>query len=166
MSALLDKCLSGLERVGTGLVCLSLLSVALFGGADVICTYLLGQPLPLARELPEVALPTIVFLGVSHAIREGALVRIDLFDPLLTGPLGNAVRLVGLACSVAFFAVIAWFGWSMALDAFDKNETANALIRFPIWPFKMAMALAMTLCVIEAIRALTKQHSAVPRDGS
>lgn len=150
----LDWCIGQLALLSTWVVCAALLSVAIFGGLDVIATFLLGKPLPLARELPEVVLPTIVFLGASCAIRDRAHVRIDLFDRVFVK--SGAALTIGLAhiSLVIFFGAIAWFGWALALDAYSKSETANALIRFPVWPFKASMALAMSICVLEALRLL------------
>jgi TRAP-type C4-dicarboxylate transport system permease small subunit len=91
------------------------LAVAVAAGAWQVTTrFLLSQPSAWSEALVRTALVWMVLLGVALALREGALVSIDIAERYGRAPLRAAVAAASLAASLAFMGVLFWFGWGMA----------------------------------------------------
>lgn len=91
------------------------LAVAVGAGAWQVATrFVLSQPSIWSEALVRTALVWMVLLGVALALREGALVAIDLAERYGPGPVKRAVAAATLAASLSFMGVLFWFGWSMA----------------------------------------------------
>jgi TRAP-type C4-dicarboxylate transport system permease small subunit len=91
------------------------LAVAVGAGAWQVTTrFVLSQPSIWSEALVRTALVWMVLLGVALAVREGALVAIDLVERYGPPPLRLAVRAATLAATLSFMGVLFWFGWSMA----------------------------------------------------
>ncbi|MDW8399595.1 MAG: TRAP transporter small permease [Acetobacteraceae bacterium] len=91
------------------------LAVAVGAGAWQVATrFVLAQPSVWSEALVRTALIWMVLLGVALALREGALVSIDLAERYGPPPLRRAVEAASLVAALAFMGVLFWFGWSMA----------------------------------------------------
>ncbi|MBL4919129.1 TRAP transporter small permease [Szabonella alba] len=140
--------LDGVAWVAYGAIAL----LMLIGAADVLGTYGMGRALPSAREFSEVILSVLVFSGIALAFRADRQIGVDLFTTHMPlGPRG-ILRAVAHLLAAAVFALLAWRASVSALAAFQISETAAALIRFPVWPFKMAVALLMAVTALECLR--------------
>lgn len=91
------------------------LTVAVAAGAWQVTTrFLLSQPSIWSEALVRTAIIWMVALGAALALREGALVAIDIAERYGPPPLRAAVAAASLAATLAFMGVLFWFGWSMA----------------------------------------------------
>jgi TRAP-type C4-dicarboxylate transport system permease small subunit len=91
------------------------LMVAVAAGAWQVTTrFLLSQPSAWSEALVRTALVWMVLLGVALALRQGALVSIDIAERYGPPPLRAAVAAASLAATLAFMGVLFWFGWGMA----------------------------------------------------
>lgn len=118
MTAPLARAILALDRVTTqaalAAACLALAVAVSAGAWQVFTRFLLSQPSPWSEALVRQALVWMVLLGISGAIREGALVAIDVARQLLKGRARLVLDIVIFAATVALFAVLFWFGWEMA----------------------------------------------------
>lgn len=122
------------------------------GAADVLGTYVAGRPVPSAREFSEVILSVLVFAGIVLAFRSDRQIGVDLFTAHMPGRLRRGLRAMAHLLAAAVFALLAWRAALSAAAAFQISETAAALIRFPVWPFKMASALLLGVTALECLR--------------
>lgn len=91
------------------------LTVAVIAGAwQVVTRFVLSQPSPWSEALVRQALVWMVMLGVAGAIRQGALVAIDVTREAVRGRVRVALDVVIFAAIVLLFGVLFWFGWEMA----------------------------------------------------
>lgn len=132
--------------------CVTVLLMAVYGSTDVLSTFLLGRPVPLARELSEVLLAVAIFSAMATALREDRNVSVDLFISRAGPRVRKLARGMALIVGGVVFAILAWRGGIMAHDAYADNELATALIRFQIWPFKAAVAFAIAVTLAEYVR--------------
>ncbi len=107
-----------LERVTTqaalAAACAALLLAFMAGAWQVFTRFVLAQPSPWSEALVRQALIWMVLLGLAGAIRQGAMVAIEIARAAARGWLKRAVELVILAAILALFGVLFWFGWAMA----------------------------------------------------
>lgn len=107
-----------LERVTTqaalAAACAALLVAFAAGAWQVFTRFVLAEPSPWSEALVRQALIWMVLLGLAGAIRQGALVAIDIARAAARGWLRRVIELVILAAILALFGVLFWFGWAMA----------------------------------------------------
>ena len=134
--------------------CCVVLFMALFGSLDVVSTFLFSRPVPLARELSEVLLAVVIFAAMATALREDRNVNVDLFVGRASPFVRRLTRLLALFIGTIVFALLAWRSADLARSSFVENELAAAAIRFPIWPVKIAVTIAMAVTFAEYARQL------------
>lgn len=143
-----------LVRLCLTIACVVAFLTAIFGTVDVLSTYILNRPLPLARELPEVLLVLIIFLAMPQVVRDDRNVAVDLIMEHVSVPTQRIARIFALAICVGLFGFLAERSWSMALDSLAVREYAAAIYRIPIYPIKFLMCLGLVVAAIESFRLL------------
>ena len=137
-----------------GCACAVALFIALFGTIDVLATYLFNLPLPLARELPEELLVLVIFMAMPKVMRDDRNVAVDLFMELASPTVQNVGRIFVLGLCMFLFGFLGWQSWFGAIDSFSVRETVPAAYRFPIYPIKFLMCLALFTTALESARLL------------
>lgn len=133
-------------------VCLVVASVV--GAVDVLATAFFHQPLPLTVELSSYLLPLIVFGALAHAQQRHEHVSVDLVTQSLPQKLQAVLRFVGLLGGLALFVLLAWRSGVLFVDSFGRGETASAVYAFSVWPFKLAVFIALVVVALEFLRQI------------
>ncbi len=101
-------------QVALAAACLAL-TVAVGAGAwQVVTRFLLDQPSIWSEALVRISLIWMVMLGLSGAIRTGALVSIDIAHRVSRGKFRLALEVLSLLSAALLMGVLFWFGWGMA----------------------------------------------------
>lgn len=141
----LDRLLSGLAL---NLACLLLAVITGLGLWQVISRFVLSQPSTFTEEAMRRLLIWMVMLGVVVAFRRGALVSVDLMLRLSQGVWQATVRWIITASSLAFLAVLVWFGlqlaWRVRFQTFASMELSMAWA-YAAFPVGAALALVAVL---------------------
>lgn len=123
----LDRRLGGLILT---VACMLLAAVALLGLWQVLTRFILSQPSSWTEEVMRRLLIWCVMLGAVVAFRRGALVSVDLMLRASRGAWRRVVRGVIAWTSIAFLAVIAWYGidlvWRVRFQTFASIELSMA----------------------------------------
>lgn len=82
---------------------------------QVLGRFVFQAPSVWSEALTRLALVWMVLLGCSVALRRGAFVAIDLARELTSGMTRRAIEFVTLLSCLSMFAMLFWYGWSMAL---------------------------------------------------
>jgi TRAP-type C4-dicarboxylate transport system permease small subunit len=132
---------------------LGVLLMMLIGGIDVISTKYLSQPVPGAYEITETLMVATVFLALAMSQREKRQIRVELITEKLS--LGKRLFFDAVAevLSLCMYAVIAWFGFQAAWESVQIGEFSSGIVKLPIWPAKIALAVGAALMCIECARA-------------
>ncbi len=103
-----------LDRALTGLclsvACLMLALISCLGLWQVTSRFVLSQPSTWTEEAMRRLLIWMVMLGVVAALRQGALVSVDLMLRLSRGAWQRAVRWFITLANLSFLCVLIWFG--------------------------------------------------------
>ncbi len=128
------------------------LIMMLIGGLDIVSTAALSTPIPGAYEITETMMVASVFLALAMSQRERRQIRVELF----TEQLGPRTRRLFDASAELFtftaFSLIAWFGIQAAWTSVAIGEHGSGLIKVPVWPAKLALALGAVLMCAECLR--------------
>ena len=103
-----------LTDLALNLGCLLLALISALGLWQVLTRFILSQPSSWTEEVMRRLLIWCVMLGVVVAFRRGALVSVDLMLRTSRGAWRRFVRAFIALVSLAFLAVIAWYGFDLA----------------------------------------------------
>lgn len=116
---------------------------------DVTRRQVTGRSVPGMIELIETFLVVVVFLGLAHAEAVGVHVRMSLVTNILPAAARRVVKTAGMAaCMVGS----AWFCWSSigrAISSTSAGEVRPGLLRFPVWPARIVIAVGFAVLVLE-----------------
>lgn len=124
-------------------------AVACLGFYQVLTRFVLNQPSAWTEEVIGRLLIWAVALGTAAAFRQGALVSVDVVLRTARGRWLRVVRRTILVASLAFLAIVAWFGfdlaWRIRFQTFSTLpvSVAWAYLALPVGAvFSMLAALA------------------------
>ena len=134
----------------------ALLAMMLMGAMDVIGTNLdlvglTARPVPAAFEFMATMMVVNVFLAMSLGQARRRHIRVEIVVNALPPPLRRAAEAFSVLCSIALFALIAWFGWKSGLHATSVGEYSSGLINYPVWPARLILAVGATLMTVQCL---------------
>jgi TRAP-type C4-dicarboxylate transport system permease small subunit len=90
----------------------------------------------------------VIFLALGYLQTSNGNIAVDMltarFSPRLRGLQKAAAEALGLA----FFALLAWQGWLLAVEIWSIDEYSAGLVRFPLSPATFAMAVGAALTAV------------------
>ena len=115
---------------------------------QVVSRFILSQPSTFTEEAMRRLLIWAVFLGIVAAFRRGALVSVDLMARVSRGTWRRVVRSLITGVSLAFLAVLVWFGinllWRVRFQTFASMELSMAWA-YAALPVGAVMAMVAVL---------------------
>lgn len=116
--------------VTLNLACVLLAVICCLGLWQVLARFVLSQPSTWTEEVMRRLLIWCVMLGVVVAFRRGALVSVDLMLRVSRGGWRRLLRAVITLTSLAFLAVLLWYGidlaWRVRFQTFASMELSMA----------------------------------------
>lgn len=140
-----------LGGLGIGLAGASLLLMVLLGTLDIIGTKFFSRPLPGTFEATEALMVLGVFLALPYTQARRQHIAVDLVVARLGPAARRALDVSALALTLGVFALVAWRGWILGLNSLAVREYASGIIRFPVYPAKLALAIGATLMVLQVL---------------
>lgn len=138
----------------------------MFGGMiiyDVVMRYGLNAPTRWAFDLTTQLYGFYFILLGGYALRHQSHVRVDLVVEHL--PPGVR-RVVDAAGYVIFFFPFAWVfmtrSYEFALRSWQQGEMTYGAVQLPVYPVKMAMAVAAALLMIQGMSEILKLFISKP----
>jgi TRAP-type C4-dicarboxylate transport system permease small subunit len=152
LAATLEGLLTIARNAAMGLAAVLILAMALLGSADVLTTAAFSYPIALAQELAELILSMTVFLVLPIAQYRREHIEVDIVARAF-GPRGQlALDAFGNLVGFAFMAALTLRLWALAWESYEMQQTAVALLHFPIWPAKFVCGFGATAATLESLR--------------
>lgn len=149
--------LAVLEALCARLAVFSLALMAVITFVDVFGRVVFDSPLGFSYELIGILLAVAFYSGLYHVHKKSKHIRIDLFDGLFRGRLGQVVTWFGYLIEVAFFIAIVVMLFQQMQDTRMFGEVFMFL-GFAKWYVLLAM------CVL-AVVALISLTVTIPESG-
>lgn len=115
-----------------------------------------GHPVPGAFEASE-QLMVIVF---SFPLAEVGLRKNHIYFELVVRALSKRVQailgMVAHGAGVLLFAPLTWKAWQVAWRSFGIGEYRQGIIDFPIWPFRVALAVGLSAFIAQIVIGLVR----------
>lgn len=150
MNSLLDL-LERLARWFAVLAGAGLFMMMAVGALDVTSGKLVGRPVPGAFEATEALLAACALLPLARVRSLGGHIRVDVLVERFPARARRALGMFGDALSLALFSVLAWQGWLYAAHSISVLEYQAGPVSFPVYPAKIALALALTLMALYSL---------------
>ena len=107
----------------------------------------------------------IVFLQLPYAVRNRAMLAVDIFVNSLPRSVALGVNLLGCVLGVAFFGLVCAGAWEPAIKSWVENEyEGEGIVDVAAWPAKFSIVIGCGLSVfyyfvrlIEIIRSGPEQ---------
>ena len=124
---------------------------------DVIMRYVLNAPTRWAFDVTKQLFGFYFVMLGGYALRHQSHVRVDLVNAALQH---NVRRWVEAAGYVIFFFPFAWVfmtrSYEFAMRSYAQAETTYGSVQLPVYPLKMAMAVAAALLLLQGISEFLK----------
>lgn len=121
----------------------------------VICINVVGRklsmPFPVTVELVEALLVISVYFGVALVALEGGHVNVTFATDKLSPRTCFFLEGVGNALAAVAFIYLSLSAWSIAQASVQMLEYRMAVMRFPLWPFKLLFAAGLSLLAVQLV---------------
>ncbi len=135
------------------LVALALAAIFAIVFLNVVLRYGFGSSLAWAEETARFLMIFGALAAAGLALRQGALVAIEMLLDLLPRPLALAVRWGGVLAMGAFMALLLWFGWRFVEFGWNKETMATQVSRgIPYMAIPIGAALFLVHLLLFARR--------------
>ena len=94
--------------------CLFLAIAVIAGFWQVLSRFVFSNPSIWSEALVRLALIWMVMIGLGVALRQGALVSIDIAEGASRGMVRKVIHVAILISNLVLLSALLWFGWSMA----------------------------------------------------
>jgi TRAP-type C4-dicarboxylate transport system permease small subunit len=94
--------------------------------------------------------------GMAYGLKVSAHVRIDLVINHLGPRTRHALDLLAGALTMGFAALLAWYAWAQAVEAFNLDTRSITVLRAPLALPQAMIALGYTLLAVQAASMLMR----------
>lgn len=135
---------------------------------DVVLRYAFNAPTRWAFDVSKQLYGFYFVMLGGYALRHRAHVRVDLVTERLSA---GVRRWVDMAGYLLFFFPFAWIflshSYSFALRSWNQGEMTYGSVQLPVYPLKVAMAVAAALLLLQGISEFLKLllRAETPRAG-
>jgi TRAP-type transport system small permease protein len=131
-------------------------------GVVFVLLRFMGHPFVGGINLTTFFLVGAVYFVQAQVQRRKQNVAVDLFVMKTGGATRKALSVFGLFISTAITAVITWTAWGYAWESFEALERIDGAPFYPLYPVKIAVAISISLLLLQIIVDVVK---AVSRPG-
>lgn len=141
----------GLSKLGGVLAVGLLLAAVLVICEMVFLRYVLAASAIWQHEFVTYSLIGATFIGAPYVLLTRGHVNVDLLALYLGGRARFALALVAGLVSLAFCAVLTWYGVAFWYEAWAKNWHGETVWRPPLWVPYSALPLGMGLLTLQCL---------------
>lgn len=120
----LDRIAYGLNAAAEFLLWVLVAAVIVVTFVQVVFRYGLESSLSWSEELARYIFVWIIFIGTSVATRKRQHIFVEVLIALAPPALRRWADFIGVIASMLFFAVFAYVGWLLMLNAWNQYSTA------------------------------------------
>jgi len=140
--------------------------LAVFVSLDAIFRWALNWSFLVVDEIGGYILVILCFLGMSIALHEGALFRVEAFYDKLTPSARARLQILFDLASLCFSLLLLWEVYGLVSRSFARGVVAPTILLTPLWIPQSAMVVGGFTLVVVLIFQLWKGLRALAgRDG-
>ncbi len=145
---MIDWCTRFNVRLGifTGIITLGLVGTIL---PDVFARSFLGLAIYGMSEASVMLLVFMVYLGLPSAQAKKVHFRVSIIDHIVSERLRGRLTAFRYLFCFCVCAAFTWYASIGALDSVLRNEQTYAVVPFPVWPARLAIAVGLALLTVQ-----------------
>ena len=137
-----------------------IVAIALLGTADVLGYHVFQAGVPGALELSSKGLAAAFFLALPLAQYRAAHVSVDIVANLTPRSVQRAFSVIALLGTCIVFCVIAWQAVELVAKSYRFSESAQGILPFAVWPFKVTVLVGAIGSVVIVLSQLFRRDNA------
>ena len=118
---------------------------------EVVARYFFTKPTIWAAELSQLCLIWGCLLGMAWLLSARRHIAVDAVIQLFPIKVQNRVEAAAMLVVAAFSAVVAWKGWGIFMDSFERGRTTGSMLDLPSWVVERAVPLGYALLFVQAL---------------
>ncbi|MBU2550629.1 MAG: TRAP transporter small permease [Proteobacteria bacterium] len=118
---------------------------------DVIARIAFDSPIVGVSDIVTVMIPIFLFLPMAYTELLDEHIRVELVASILSKKWNAVLDVLACLCGVFVIGVYAWQGWIYAWSSWSMGEYYPGLIRIPVYPAKLAIALGCSLFCLQLL---------------
>jgi TRAP-type C4-dicarboxylate transport system permease small subunit len=115
---------------------------------EILTRNIFGISIGIVDELMGYLLVAIVFLGLGKTIREGALLRCDVFIDLFSTNIARMLDRMFAIIGVLILSVYTYHLWILVAGSYRRGLVSSSGAAIPLWIPQSAMIIGALLSVI------------------
>ncbi|MCB1743802.1 MAG: TRAP transporter small permease [Gammaproteobacteria bacterium] len=119
--------------------------------AEVFYRYLLGRSFLGVIELVEMLMAFIFFSLMSYTQYLKGHLRLTLFTDRMPNRVLLPLEVIVLLLVLVFISLMTWQAWVEAIIATQRQQIRFGAIEYPLWPAKLAAAVAMAVMSLQLL---------------
>ncbi|MEP3045322.1 MAG: TRAP transporter small permease [Roseibium sp.] len=129
---------------------------------EVTARYLFVAPTIWAAELSQLTLIWGTLIAMPWLLGARRHIAVDAVTETL-GPTGKRIcHVLSMTAVAAFSAIVAWKGWGIFYDSFERGRTTGSMLDLPTWVSELAVPVGFALLFVQALIELGKSGDANP----
>lgn len=112
------------------------------------------NPLPGVYELHSMLMVGVLYLGISYVQSQRSHIRLDLISSRLSASNQPVLQLLN---DIIFLSIAVLIAWQMSIQswqAFVTGDYLYGIVKFPLWPPKLAIVLGTALVSLRLIYSI------------
>lgn len=151
---LLDRISEKISQALKVFAAMWLFGIAVLILIDVIARGALNTPILGIPEIIANSIVSIAFLQLAYTVRIRAMLRAEVIDGLVGPSTRQTLLVLGLLFGAAFFAMIAWAGWTPMLQSWATAEyEGEGGMRVPVYPVRTLVVFCSFLAAVNYVLA-------------
>lgn len=121
---------------------------------EVIARYAFNAPTIWAAELSQLCLIWASLMAMASVLSVGRHIRVTAMIDLMPFRLRQFVEVIAMLLIIVFSVYVAWYGFEIFLDSFERGRTTGTMLDMPVWIAEAAVPAGFVLLIIAAINGL------------
>lgn len=118
---------------------------------EVIARYFFIKPTIWASELSQLCLIWGCLIAMAWALSAGRHIAVDAVVRHLPDGVRRVTEVFAMLAVAVFSAVVAWKGWGIFWDSFERGRTTGSILDLPSWVTELAIPVGFALLFIQAL---------------
>lgn len=145
------RLLARTEKIGVYISAFFILVMMVLTTIDTFLRDVFDSPIPGVYELHSMMLVGVLYLGLSFVQSQRSHIRMDVLSSRLNPTNQLVLQLLGDAIFLFIAVLITWRMGLQAWQAWVTGDFYYGVVRFPLWPPKLALTLGTALVSIRLI---------------
>ncbi|MBO9446999.1 TRAP transporter small permease [Ruegeria sp. R14_0] len=118
---------------------------------EVIARYFFIKPTIWAAELSQLCLIWGCLLSLGWVLNMRRHITVNALTALMPAKTQKICVAISLMVLIAFSAIVAFWGWEIFFDSWDRGRTTGSLLDLPSWVAELSVPVGFVLVTAQAV---------------